>query len=141
MEQIVDQVVSVIVVLVAIGIPVCAVILGIFALGVRHGDNRTARNRAAAQDGPDPVGWVDGPIAGPGAARVMDSLRDRGASAVEYGLLVAAIALVVVGVTFTLGKLVSSQLDKTRTCIASSGQPGAACGVPDAPAPPDPQAT
>ncbi|HET9658220.1 MAG TPA: Flp family type IVb pilin, partial [Kineosporiaceae bacterium] len=32
--------------------------------------------------------------------------RDRGASAVEYGLLVAAIAAVIVGVVFGLGTLV-----------------------------------
>ncbi len=45
--------------------------------------------------------------------------RDRGASAVEYGLLVAAIAAVIVGVVFGLGSLVKSRLSQASTCIES----------------------
>jgi pilus assembly protein Flp/PilA len=53
--------------------------------------------------------------------RLRAALRnDSGASAVEYGLLVAAIAAVVVGIVFTLGRTVSSSLSKTNTCIKGS---------------------
>jgi pilus assembly protein Flp/PilA len=47
--------------------------------------------------------------------------RDHGASAVEYGLMVAAIAAVIVGLVFGLGKLVSTAFSKTSTCISSQG--------------------
>jgi pilus assembly protein Flp/PilA len=43
--------------------------------------------------------------------------RDRGASAVEYGLLVAAIAAVIVGVVFGLGKLVHEAFSTTCSTI------------------------
>ena len=39
--------------------------------------------------------------------------RDEGASAVEYGLLVAAIAAVIVLVVFALGKFVKAAFDDT----------------------------
>jgi pilus assembly protein Flp/PilA len=42
---------------------------------------------------------------------------DRGASAVEYGLLVAAIAAVIVGIVFGLGTLVKSKFESASTCI------------------------
>jgi pilus assembly protein Flp/PilA len=45
--------------------------------------------------------------------------EDRGASAVEYGLLVAAIAAVIVGVVFGLGNLVASKFSETSSCIES----------------------
>ena len=47
--------------------------------------------------------------------------RDEGASAVEYGLLVAAIAAIIVAVVFLLGGKVSSAFNKTNTCIGLSG--------------------
>ena len=47
--------------------------------------------------------------------------RDEGASAVEYGLLVAAIAALIVGVVFLLGGKVSSTFNKTSSCISSNG--------------------
>jgi pilus assembly protein Flp/PilA len=54
--------------------------------------------------------------------RIRTSLRhDEGASAVEYGLLVAAIAAIIVGVVFLLGGKVSSAFNKTNTCIANNG--------------------
>ena len=43
--------------------------------------------------------------------------KDRGASAVEYGLLVAAIAAVIVGVVFGLGSVVGSTFQQTEDCI------------------------
>lgn len=42
---------------------------------------------------------------------------DRGASAVEYGLLVAAIAAVIVGVVFGLGGIVANTFQQTEDCI------------------------
>jgi len=45
--------------------------------------------------------------------------RDEGASAVEYGLLVAAIAAVIVGVVFLLGGKVSSTFAATCSGIGS----------------------
>jgi len=47
--------------------------------------------------------------------------RDRGASAVEYGLMVAAIAAVIVGIVFGLGTLVHDTFNTTSTCIAGKG--------------------
>jgi len=47
--------------------------------------------------------------------------RDQGASAVEYALMIAAIAAVVVGVVFGLGSIVKNQFTDTSSCIASSG--------------------
>jgi pilus assembly protein Flp/PilA len=51
----------------------------------------------------------------------VDPRRDRGASAVEYGLLVAAIAALVVGVVFGLGNTIKGQFTQTSSCIATSG--------------------
>ena len=47
--------------------------------------------------------------------------HNDGASAVEYALLVAAIAAVIVGVVFLLGGKVSSVFNNTNSCISSSG--------------------
>jgi pilus assembly protein Flp/PilA len=47
---------------------------------------------------------------------------DRGASAVEYGLLVAAIAAVIVAVVFALGSLIRDKFSSTSSCIAQQGQ-------------------
>lgn len=44
--------------------------------------------------------------------------KDDGASAVEYGLLVAAIAAVIVAVVFGLGSVVKDVFNKTSSCIA-----------------------
>ena len=46
--------------------------------------------------------------------------RDEGASAVEYGLLVAAIAALVVLVVFALGGYVKGAFDKTCAEIKSN---------------------
>jgi len=51
--------------------------------------------------------------------------RDQGASAVEYGLLIAAIAAIIVGVVFAIGVKVKAGFTKTDTCLGSSG--GANC--------------
>ena len=46
---------------------------------------------------------------------------DRGASAVEYGLLVAAIAAVIVAIVFGLGRIVKDKFSSTSSCISASG--------------------
>lgn len=46
--------------------------------------------------------------------------NERGASAVEYGLLVAAIAAIIVIIVFALGKLVQGGF--ADTCSAMDGQ-------------------
>ncbi len=51
--------------------------------------------------------------------KVMRSASDRGASAVEYGLMVAAIAAVIVGIVFGLGSLVKGSFSKTCNSIAA----------------------
>lgn len=56
--------------------------------------------------------------------KVSRQARDRGASAVEYGLMVAAIAAVIVGVVFGLGTLVKSAFSKTCSAISSSNGAG-----------------
>ncbi|MGE0818736.1 MAG: Flp family type IVb pilin [Candidatus Nanopelagicales bacterium] len=45
--------------------------------------------------------------------------REEGASAVEYGLLVAAIAAIIVAVVFLLGNRVKSTFSKTESCIGA----------------------
>jgi len=56
-------------------------------------------------------------------ARIRTTLsrKDEGASAVEYGLLIAAIAAVIVGIVFGLGTLVKDNFSKTSSCISGSG--------------------
>jgi pilus assembly protein Flp/PilA len=55
--------------------------------------------------------------------------NDDGASAVEYGLLVAAIAAVIVVVVFALGNVVKNKFTNTCTNIEHNGTPaaGATC--------------
>ena len=47
------------------------------------------------------------------------SRSDDGASAVEYGLLVAGIAVVIIGVVFALGGAITNSFDKTCDAIKS----------------------
>ena len=46
-------------------------------------------------------------------------LDERGASAVEYGLLVAGIAAVIVGIVFVLGGNLKSAFDTTNSSIST----------------------
>lgn len=64
-------------------------------------------------------------------ARTARKTVDRGASAVEYGLMVAAIAAVIVGTVFALGGFVKATFDKTCSAIS---QPTQGQCVPAAPA-------
>jgi pilus assembly protein Flp/PilA len=50
--------------------------------------------------------------------------RDQGASAVEYGLLVAAIAAIIVVVVFTLGTKIKSAFSTTCTNIGTKDGSG-----------------
>ena len=56
--------------------------------------------------------------------------RDTGASAVEYGLMVAAIAAVIVGVVFTLGGFVAGTFEDTSECLELRGTAPANCAAP-----------
>lgn len=47
--------------------------------------------------------------------------EDEGTSAVEYGLLVAAIAAVIAGVVFAIGTQMRHTFDSTCQAIAASG--------------------
>ena len=52
--------------------------------------------------------------------RIRTTIRkDEGASAVEYGLLIAAIAALIVIIVFALGRLVSESFDDTCSGISS----------------------
>ena len=53
--------------------------------------------------------------------------NEEGASAVEYGLLVAAIAALIVLIVFALGGVISDSFNKT--CGAISGGASAASGA------------
>ncbi|HST85801.1 MAG TPA: Flp family type IVb pilin [Kineosporiaceae bacterium] len=67
--------------------------------------------------------------------KVMRDTKERGASAVEYGLMVAAIAAVIVGIVFGLGGIVREVFGTTCNEIGTSaGANTAAC--PAAPAAP-----
>jgi pilus assembly protein Flp/PilA len=61
-------------------------------------------------------------------SRLRLSLRttaDKGASAVEYGLMVAAIAALIVGTVFALGGFVQKAFD--NTCSAMNTPMGGSC--------------
>jgi pilus assembly protein Flp/PilA len=64
--------------------------------------------------------------------KVMSEARDRGASAVEYGLMVAAIAAVIVTVVFGLGTIVSKTFSDTcsslKTGTVAGATPAEGCG-------------
>jgi pilus assembly protein Flp/PilA len=69
-------------------------------------------------------------------SRIRQALRsagDRGASAVEYGLMVAAIAAVIVAVVFGFGQMINNTFSKTSNCISNLGQNTPA--YPDCPTP------
>ncbi len=57
---------------------------------------------------------------------VMSAKKDEGASAVEYGLMVAAIAAIIVGVVFALGGVVKNIF--SNNCTAIQNNPAAAAG-------------
>jgi pilus assembly protein Flp/PilA len=56
--------------------------------------------------------------------RFAGDVRDRGASAVEYGLMVAAIAAVIVGIVFGLGNLLQDTFSGTCDTIVKADPNG-----------------
>ena len=60
--------------------------------------------------------------------KVMRDTKDRGASAVEYGLMVAAIAAVIVGIVFGLGGVVADVFKST--CQSIEASPGGSVTCP-----------
>ncbi len=59
---------------------------------------------------------------------MMPSRRnDEGASAVEYGLLVAGIAAVIVAIVFLLGGVVQDAFEGTCDSISSNASTAASC--------------
>jgi pilus assembly protein Flp/PilA len=50
-------------------------------------------------------------------------LADRGATAVEYGLMVAGIAAVILTAVFLFGDVVSATFDRTTSCISLKAPP------------------
>jgi pilus assembly protein Flp/PilA len=63
--------------------------------------------------------------------KVADVRKDDGASAVEYGLLVAAIAALIVIIVFALGGLVQGIFKDTCDKIANSGKAGSNASCAD----------
>jgi len=59
--------------------------------------------------------------------RMRNHRDDEGATAVEYGLMVAAIAAVIVAVVFLLGGVVKNKFSTTCGAINSTTGTGAAC--------------
>jgi pilus assembly protein Flp/PilA len=56
--------------------------------------------------------------------RLRKSLRrDEGASAVEYALIVAAIAAIIVAVVFLLGTRTKSMYSQTNSCLSAGSPP------------------
>ena len=58
--------------------------------------------------------------------------KDYGASAVEYGLLVAAISAIIVGIVFGLGSIVGATFQQTEDCIVAI-ENGPNCAPPAGP--------
>jgi pilus assembly protein Flp/PilA len=57
--------------------------------------------------------------------RALQNRRDRGASAVEYGLLVALIAVVIAATVYALGGALKSRFQDANTCVKTPS--AAAC--------------
>jgi len=64
--------------------------------------------------------------------KVMRRAEDRGASAVEYGLMVAAIAAVIVGIVFALGANIKKGFTTTNDtiCAQTVSPGGTTCTTP-----------
>jgi pilus assembly protein Flp/PilA len=54
--------------------------------------------------------------------RKLRARRDDGASAVEYGLLVALIAVVIAGTVFLLGRSLNTRFQNTNNCVNATEQ-------------------
>lgn len=56
--------------------------------------------------------------------------EDRGATAVEYGLMVALIAVVIIGAVFGLGQVLNTGFENTCDTIATAQNNGTATDCP-----------
>ena len=54
----------------------------------------------------------------------LSQMEDRGASAVEYGLLIAGIAALIVVIVFAFGGVIKSVFSNTCSSIAASASTG-----------------
>ncbi len=52
---------------------------------------------------------------------------ENGASAVEYGMLVAGIAALIVAIVFVMGGMIKSSFSKTCGVVSSKGNASATC--------------
>jgi pilus assembly protein Flp/PilA len=59
--------------------------------------------------------------------KVLAYKKEEGASAVEYGLLVAAIAALIVIIVFALGGIIKSVFQKTCSSVSSGANVGGDC--------------
>jgi pilus assembly protein Flp/PilA len=59
--------------------------------------------------------------------QTMWATRERGASAVEYGLLIAGIAAVIVVIVFAFGTQISGVFGKTCHAVTNNGAAGTTC--------------
>lgn len=57
--------------------------------------------------------------------------RDEGATAVEYGLMVALIAVVIIGAVFALGGNLEGTFQDVANCVGAEGGSCPASGFPD----------
>jgi pilus assembly protein Flp/PilA len=67
--------------------------------------------------------------------KVKRNAEDRGASAVEYGLMVAGIAAVIVTFVFLLGGNIQSAFDTTNKSLCSAPGPGGIANCKTTPSP------
>lgn len=56
--------------------------------------------------------------------RALQNRRDRGASAVEYGLLVALIAVVIAATVYALGGALKDRFSNANKCVAAPASAG-----------------
>ena len=59
--------------------------------------------------------------------RTLGTRRDKGASAVEYGLLVALIAVVIAGAVWGLGTALSGRFTEVQNCVNNNAPQGQRC--------------
>ena len=59
--------------------------------------------------------------------RALHNRKEEGASAVEYALLVVAIALIMVVGAFALGGAISDRLDESADCVTDASAADPAC--------------
>ena len=63
--------------------------------------------------------------------RMRDNRKDEGASAVEYGLLVALIAVFIAGTVVLLGNALQSKFNEATCKVANGADAGTDCGGTD----------